>query len=53
MTPQQLEPWFQGGETKLYGSMTHLNNPKINLSFIRAQKTKLAPEVLALKSGAR
>ena len=42
MTPQMLEPLYQHWEEKLR-TMTHLNNPKIPVKFVRENGIKVYP----------
>lgn len=37
LTPAQLEPYFSAWEAKLDGGMSHVNNPKIPLTFVQKQ----------------
>ncbi len=43
MSPIQLEPLFQHWEEKLNGGMTHLNNPKIPVSYVVENGRKVYP----------
>ncbi len=43
MSPAQLEPLFKHWEEKLNGGMTHLNNPKIPVSFVIENGRKVYP----------
>ena len=43
MSPKQLEPLFQHWEEKLESGMTHLNNPKIPVSFVREHGRRVYP----------
>ncbi len=42
LSPKQLEPIYQNWENKLKNT-THLNNPKISISFVRNNGTKIYP----------
>ena len=35
LTPQELEPYFSGWEQKLDRGISHINNPKIPVTFVR------------------
>ena len=37
LKPAQLEPYFREWESKLDGGMSHINNPKIPLTFVQKQ----------------
>jgi hypothetical protein len=37
LTPAQIEPYFRAWESKLDGGMSHINNPKIPLTFVQKQ----------------
>ncbi|WP_090943483.1 PDDEXK family nuclease [Pelosinus propionicus] len=43
MSVQQLEPIFRHWEDKLDGSMAHINNPKIAVTFVRENGVKVFP----------
>ncbi|MBP6506139.1 MAG: hypothetical protein KA257_01130 [Opitutaceae bacterium] len=43
MEPKQLEPWFAAQEEKWHARKRDLNNPKIPLTFVRANGVKFFP----------
>ena len=43
MSPKQLEPLFQHWDEKIENGMTHLNNPKIPVSFVREHGRRVYP----------
>ncbi len=45
MKAEQLEPLFQSWEDKLNNGMTHINNPKIPLKFVKENGLQIYPYV--------